>query len=1576
LKDPNNIEIAIHERTKELDCQFLVSELLLRSDLSFVEILEQVVKTIPSAFYFAEYAGACLNIRDKTFRTEGYKKTGNPLIMDIRTRQEKIGMLEICYFSDKLPMTNPLHLSEKSKLLSTIAMWIGNFVYMNEKEISLLKSERKFRNLVESINDAIYEITNDGIIIYVSPAIEKISGYKPDELIGKNILDFLYASDKPLIENELKNLGKKEFLQSEYRYITKEGKIKWVRSSTNPIIEAGKTIGGMGSLTDINDLKMAQEALSLSEELYRKLLMTVPDIIVRCDVEGNILFVNEIDQRNYTFVSKEKLLGNNILSFIADEDLERATENFKLMFEGIKGPKQYRLVIDLLNYLDCEINGEVLHDIHHKPTGIVYVIRNISDRKLINEELHQSEERYRSLFKNNHSVMLLIDPKNGDIKDANEAACLYYGWSFSEICNKNISEINVLSKEKVKEEMELALAGKRNYFEFKHRLANGQIRDVEVYSGSIKYSHSTFLYSFVHDISARKQAEETIRELNANLEGRIKERTIELTASNEELRKEIKERAVIAEALQNKTKELENFFKLSQDLFCISQLSGILIKVNNAWETLLGFPVSELEGFNILDFVHPDDRLILNVSLLKLEKHIPIEPFTCRYRTKENSYRYIESNSVLSGEFIYTAARDITERKRAEDFEFELLQMSAKLNSISHTEINQALNLALAKTGQFFNVDRAYIFEFDQNKSSMTNTIEWCNEGVQHGIEILQEVPINPQPFWMLILQQQDIVQIRSIKDLPKKWQQELNRIVAHETKSVILIQINSKDRIIGFVGLDSVRQKNIYHVAEINILKLWSNLLGSMIYRHRMESLLEQTKENYETFFNTIDDFLWVLDPTGNIIHTNETVINRLGYSEGELANKSVLMLHPEDRREETGRIVREMLSGTTEFCPVPILNKSGIQIPVETRVKRGFWNGSPVLFGVSKDISKIQLSEQKFASAFQSNSAMMSITLLENGKFIDVNHAFLEILDYSRDEIIGKSINELDFYVDGKLREKLVRILTQNIPIRKLEFLMRTKDGTIKTGLLSGDAIFIGNERCFLSVIIDITDRKKVEEALKAAQIEAEEANSSKSDFLANMSHEIRTPMNAILGYSELLSSLVKEQIQKDYLDSIKSSGRNLLALINDILDLSKIEAGKLELEFDYVNSISFFSEFQKIFSFKLTEKGLRLVTDISPNIPTYIYIDGVRLRQVILNLVENAIKFTKRGGITIKVSANSPKAISYMSEMKEDVVDLTIQITDTGIGIPEEFQDKIFESFVQIKSKTNLGGTGLGLAISQRLIEMMNGTISLKSKIGLGSSFKLSLPEVPYLSEYLNDNDRVNINPNNIIFEKASILIADDIADNRQFIIDALRGTNLTILEAVNGQAALDLLEMTVPDLLITDIRMPGINGFELLSTIKANSKLKHIPVVAYSAMVMKEQKERILNMEFSGLLIKPVRPSDLYAELMNHLAYHLKEGPQPEKKQTESESKIEIKDLKGLLASLEGEFYATWKKFELRQPIGKVKDFAKSLVDLGKEHDCPLIINYGNELFAAAESFNIDGMVKLVKKYEEKIKLLKS
>jgi two-component system sensor histidine kinase EvgS len=492
-----------------------------------------------------------------------------------------------------------------------------------------------------------------------------------------------------------------------------------------------------------------------------------------------------------------------------------------------------------------------------------------------------------------------------------------------------------------------------------------------------------------------------------------------------------------------------------------------------------------------------------------------------------------------------------------------------------------------------------------------------------------------------------------------------------------------------------------------------------------------------------------------------------------------------------------------------------------------------------------------------------------------------------------------------------------------------------------------------------------------------QADAANKAKSEFLANMSHEIRTPMNAVLGYAELLSSMIEDKTQRNYIESIKSSGRSLLTLINDILDLSKIEAGKLDLQFEFVNSYSFFSEFEQIFSLKLSEKGLKYRLEIFSGTPAGIYIDEARLRQIILNLIGNAIKFTEKGSIRLNVFAENPRIITVSSDKTEEYIDLIIEVIDTGIGISRDMQEDVFNPFIQVEGHNvkKYGGTGLGLAITQRLVSLMNGTIELHSKLKKGSSFKILIPDVSYLRDFNKRIEEIHLDTQDIIFEKATIIVADDVDHNRKYLIDALRKTKIEIIEAQNGQEAFYLAKKVVPDLIITDIRMPIMDGFDLLTRLKGNKALKHIPVIAYSASVMKAQRDRIRESQFTGLLIKPVKIAELYIELMNNLPFKSASLTVSEKSASGKISHIEISDIQGLIQSLETEFKEIWTTLENQQPIGEVRSFGNKLEDLGKKHDAEVISRYGNDLIMSANSFNIEAILNLIWKFPRIVELLK-
>ncbi len=416
--------------------------------------------------------------------------------------------------------------------------------------------------------------------------------------------------------------------------------------------------------------------------------------------------------------------------------------------------------------------------------------------------------------------------------------------------------------------------------------------------------------------------------------------------------------------------------------------------------------------------------------------------------------------------------------------------------------------------------------------------------------------------------------------------------------------------------------------------------------------------------------------------------------------------------------------------------------------------------------------------------------------------------------------------------------------------------------------DALFAN----FANVVGGALSIQKKKEELIAAKNVAEKANKAKSEFLASMSHEIRTPMNAILGFSEILYNNADNPKNKSFLTRILSSGRTLLYLINDILDLSKIEAGQMEIFREPTRIHDIFGEMSKIFSAKVSEKNLEFRVNISPGFPDVILIDDVRLRQILFNLVGNAVKFTDSGFIELSASVKAYDSI-------DQHFDIEIAVSDSGIGIPLAYQKMIFEAFVQVESSNTrkYGGTGLGLAITNKLVTMMNGKIGLQSEAGKGSRFSLFFPEMEATTQLPERKNIFEWSNKEIIFDKATILVVDDVDYNRELAKNYLTNFNFNIIEAKSGGESITMARLHLPDLILMDLRMPGMSGYEAARELKKTDETKNIRCVAFTASSMRHD-EATIKKDFIDYLLKPITRNELIDCLIRHLPHKISE---PEK-----------------------------------------------------------------------------------------------
>ena len=735
----------------------------------------------------------------------------------------------------------------------------------------------------------------------------------------------------------------------------------------------------------------------------------------------------------------------------------------------------------------------------------------------------------------------------------------------------------------------------------------------------------------------------------------------------------------------------------------------------------------------------------------------------------------------------------------------------------------------------------------------------------------------------------------------------------------------------------------------------------------------LSHSENRFREVFENSAAIHMLLDPTnGNIVDVNLAAENFYGWPADQLRKMNVGQINSLSRDELRAAMKAAETGQRKKFQFRHRLASGDIRM-VEVHAGPVGYGDKKLLFTIVHDVTEQRLNEEELV-----RERILLRTVIDNipdtvyvkdrqlRKTL-ANKAELEILGKTEKEVLGKSDRDLYPPEEAEAFEADdLRVVEKGETIYNREEKIVSPDGSVnwilttKTPIHTEDGRIIG----LVGIGRSINERVEALDQLTKAKEEAEAANKAKSEFLANMSHEIRTPMNAILGFSEALYHRLEDPAHKKMLNSVVSSGNLLLGLLNDILDLSKIEAGMLKISSQPVNLVRHLEDIRMLFQEKAADKGLSLTLEKPPDFPKSLVLDEIRIKQVVFNLVGNAVKFTHNGGIHIGLSFTPENPEGGSGELR-------LWVKDTGIGIPDDQVELVFKPFHQQSGQSDrkYGGTGLGLPISLRLVERMHGRLEVESKPGEGSTFTMVLPSVKVLKPKTGKMSGEK-KAQKIVFKEAKVLIVDDAPTNLEMMEILLESFGLQHLTAESGQEALELLKDHQPLLALVDILMPGMDGLELARIIRKDPRHKHMPLVACTALVHEPDKIEKSGL-FDAFLYKPIGRQDMLNMLEKFLVHTHEEIPESHGGEAGGVAGIDfqanfkvagkaLERLPELTGRLQSEFMPRWESVKDQWVLFKIESFATDLRALGEEFGIPVLAAYGEMMQQQADTLDLEAL----------------
>lgn len=1454
----------------------------------------------------------------------------------------------------------------------------------NEKQLSILqKAVNQSQNIIV-ITDT------EGKVEYANPSFENITGYSLAEVLGKKtaILNAGYHSTE-YYKLLWDTINKGDVWKGEFCNKKKNGELYWESASITPMTnKVGEITNFIAIKEDITKQKAIQERVREQQKRYQSMF------------EENRAIQLLIDPQTHKIIDANKaaseFYGYPLLRFADLKIEDLTTSNKKKLDKTIdeilnKGIKRHQLTHKLasgeIRYV--EIFSSPVH--LDKKDAIYAIIVDITEQKKAEQTISQQNK-------------------------LNEIRAHIWQQAFIS------SKYETLIEELITYLGKSLKLSRISYLQIEHKSLTGKITHCWVDNGPSALGEIAPANILEHNLGKpfhviRKDAIATeAKDFVSNLMNRYGTQTV-LIIPIGDIRKPIgylffddsqtsrnwsknpivllQEAANIValkhdfiqskQRLANSEEKFRLISETSRDLICTHKLDGTYTYLSPSVNEILGYTPEELIGRNPYELFYPEDidriRKDSHQQAIKGDLANVIE---YRIRRKNKSYIWLETltqpikNEKKENIGLQTSSRDITDRKKTEE--------RLRLNEEKYRTIFESMYDVYAEV------------MLDGTIIEVSPSIERFSGYSRKEVigKKIEQFYVNPEDRDRLIkaLQEKERVSDFEMSMINKSGEQvttSFSVMLKKDDQGVPLrIQGTMRDISLRKKDEEALRKQqeqisqNLKYQRLLSRISITLNAPGS--FTKQMTSILSRIGkdmdlgrvhvfEDNENNSSTSNTFEWCTPEVNPVQEQLQAIPYVLmpSWEKYMKEQKHILICDTQNLPEDLQSLTQIMRTKSLAIFPLVIRNKTVGFIGFEDSRKSHRWNkqDTELFRTIANTVSNAyerKFANQQLKDSLHTNEAILDaipdiiIHFDKYGRFTNEVNCSNQEIPFTQKKVKGKNVHEV---LNEPLATRLHSALTEAILKGQslLEYQIKNTDKQ-KSRYFEARLVRISSNEA-LGMVRNVSAIKEYQIQLREAKEQAEQASDAKTQFLANMSHEIRTPMNAILGFSEVLLAKIKDPINKKHIKTILSSGQTLLALINDILDLSKIEAGKMEIENEPVDLRLILKEVHQIFTQKATDKGISLETSVTNSTPKSLMLDEVRIRQILFNLMGNAIKFTPQGMVTVNISAQ---------HITDNNCQLKLCIKDTGIGIPKNQQTIIFDAFQQQsgQSTRQFGGTGLGLTITKKLVEKMGGYIELESTPRNGSTFSIYIPNIEIMHTTKEDYTIKNmVSPANMQFEPTQIMVVDDIEYNIKLVQNMLADQPLEIITASNAEIALTKLQQIKPSLILMDLRMEGMGGVEATKRIKANQAYKDIQVIAFTASAMKSQLDALATL-FDDYLRKPISSKELFVLLGKYLPYKWKEQVAKDTKKPDTFNQLseyERNKYIKLHTQLKEVFLPQWEEIKNTLLIDDISEFARRLYLFSKKEEFKPLQEYASKMTQALKSFDITEIEKYIKNFEK-------